>query len=180
VRWLGLPLWSCACREQDPGPADAIVVLGAPVGPDGRLGPVLEERVRAGVALWAAGRAPRLCLSGGLAQGAREREAVAMARFARTLGVPGDALVVEDQSATTRENAFFVARALGTEARIWLVSQPFHLRRARMWFVRAGFADVRPWLIADSLQFREPGRGWRWVWREYLALARDGLRGRRL
>src|SRR5579872_5240883 len=36
-------------------PLDAIVVLGAPLGPGGALSPVAAERVRAAAALWRAG-----------------------------------------------------------------------------------------------------------------------------
>lgn len=176
LRCLGWPLWSCARR--DVSLADAVVVLGAPVRPDGSLGAILEERVRAGVALWQAGMAPLVCMTGGPAHGASEPEAVAMARYARELGVPESALRLEARSLTTAENAAFAALALGRQARVWVVSQPFHLRRARMWFRRAGFAEVRPWFIADSLQFREPRRALGWVLKEYLALFRDGLRGR--
>jgi uncharacterized SAM-binding protein YcdF (DUF218 family) len=172
VRWLGRPLAS----PGPDGPVDAIVVLGAPLRADGGLTPVLEERIRAGVALWRRGIAPILCFSGGRTRGAQVAEAAAMAAAARAEGVPDAALRVEAESGSTRANAEQVARLLRAEgrSRVLLVTQPFHLRRARMWFARCGLV-ARGWLIEDSLQFRDPVRALRWVARESSALARDLL-----
>lgn len=51
---------------------------------------------------------------------------------------------------------------------VWLVTQPFHGRRARLCFRRAGF-EARVWPIVDSLEHRDPRRALRWCLREYLA-----------
>jgi uncharacterized SAM-binding protein YcdF (DUF218 family) len=172
VRMLSRPL---ELRDK-PAPADAIVVLGAPLRPDGRLSDVLEERVRAGVELWQRGLAPLLCMSGGRGPGVRAEiaEADAMAARARELGVPAAALVIEGESANTSKNAKNIAMILGSRGarRVLLVTQPFHLRRSAMWFRRAGL-EVNGYWIADSLQYREAVRGLRWVGKEYLSLARD-------
>jgi uncharacterized SAM-binding protein YcdF (DUF218 family) len=170
VRLLGWPL---IVRGPE-GPVDVIVVLGAPLRADGGMTDVLAERVAAGVALWRAGRAPRLCLTGGVTRGAARSEAEAMAAAARVAGVPSSAIVVEPEALTTHENARNVARLIGP-ARVVIVTQPFHLRRARLWFRRYGL-DARGDVIADSLQFRAPARGLRWIVREYFGLARDLLR----
>lgn len=169
LRALGWPLASRGRLER----VDAIVVLGAPLRPDGRLGPVLEERVAAGVALWRAGVAPVLCFAGGKTRGAEVSEAEAMAAAARAAGVPDEALVVEDESRNTYENARNLARILLGAGRdhVLLVTQPFHLRRARLHFGRAGFHTAGH-IIADSVQFRSP-KGLRWVLREYPSLLRD-------
>jgi uncharacterized SAM-binding protein YcdF (DUF218 family) len=152
---------------------DAIVVLGTQLADDDSLTRVGRERVVAGVELWRRGVAPRLVMTGGRSRRARHRlpEAVAMGLCAESLGVTPAALTIESRSSTTAENAFACAALLGA-ARVVVVSQPFHLRRARMWFRRAGF-DAVGYAIADSLQYREPGRGLRWVLREYGALGRD-------
>src|SRR5687768_2083001 len=62
-----------------PGLADAIIVLGAPLTPDGRLSSVLEERVAVGVECLRRGMAPLLCMSGGATGGGARCEADAMA-----------------------------------------------------------------------------------------------------
>lgn len=168
-------------------PADAIVVLGTPPGPNHGLTDVGEERVRAGVRLWQRGLAPILCLSGGgagrLAPG-RPREADVMAARARQLGVPASALRIERESLSTADNARMSAALLAAEGcrRVWLVSQPFHTRRSRYWFRRVGL-EALAWYEEDSVEFREPRRAFAWITREYFAWLRmaaiDVGRGRR-
>lgn len=146
--------------------ADAIVVLGAPVRKSGTLSAVTEERVLAGVALWHKDMAPLLVFTG-------RNEAEPMACRARALGVPEAALRLEREARNTSENALFTAQMLGDSARrVIVVSQPFHLRRAVLWFRRVGLAADGCYL-PSSVQFRDPGRGLRWVLKEYSSLGRD-------
>lgn len=156
-------------------PADAIVVLGARLTPEGELSALLEERVRAGVGLWQRGGAPILCVTGGGPPG--RVEADAMAAHALALGLDRAALRVERQSLTTEENARYTAALLGAEQcrTVWIVSQPFHLLRARWLFRRHGFEPLA-WRVEDSVQYRWPGSGLRWVVREYAAIAVLGAR----
>jgi len=150
------------------GQVDAIVVLGAPLRPDGNLSLAGRERVAEGVRCFNVGMAPLLVFTGGAAHSAAE--APAMARRAQELGVPADAIVVEDRSATTSENARFAATILhrmGVES-VWVVSQPFHLRRGRRLFRQQGFrASAKP--RKDSVQYLYPELAWRWIAREYVA-----------
>jgi uncharacterized SAM-binding protein YcdF (DUF218 family) len=96
-----------------------------------------------------------------------------MAVRARALGVPADALRVERESLSTADNARHTARLLAAEGRtrVWLVTQPFHTRRARAWFRRAGL-EARAWFADDSIQYRLPRHGLRWVVNEYAAWLR--------
>jgi uncharacterized SAM-binding protein YcdF (DUF218 family) len=179
VRGLGAPLRRCA---DPPGPADIIAVLGAPLGRDGTLSDVVEERVATGVALWKQGLAPIIVMSGGRGPNVRagRSEAEVMVERAEALGVPPRALVTEDRSQNTSENASNV-KELGAMAgwrSVLVVSQPFHLRRALLWFERCGFA-AQGVSSAHSLELREPRRGLRWIMREYGSLTRDLLVTRR-
>lgn len=172
VRLLGAPL-SVRDAEQ---PADAIVVVGAPLTAAGELSSVGEERVRAGVALWRRGLAPLLCFSGGgpgRVAGGAAREADVMAARARDLGVPEPALRVERDSLSTADNARRTRALLAADGcrRVWLVTQPFHTRRARLWFRRVGF-EALAWYDDDSIQFQRPRSGLAWVAREYGAWLR--------
>jgi len=171
ARILGAPLERAAAA----GAADAIVVLGAPLAPDGRLSDVLRERVLAGHELWRAGLAPLVCVTGGPSRG--RTEAAAMAEALADLGVPADALRVEPEARTTAENATRVAALLAADGvrTVWLVTQPFHLRRACWLFERAGLA-ARGWRIDGGLQDRDPARALGWIAREYGAWARALLR----
>ena len=163
LRALEAPL---VIRGESLRPLDAIVVLGAPLRDDA-LTPPLAERVDAAAALYRAGGAPRVVASGGVTRGAARSEAAVIAEALHARGVPD--VVVEDRSRTTRENAVETARLLGPCA-VWLVTQPFHGRRAARLFRAAGF-DAHVWHIADSLEYRDRRRALRWVTREYLAWA---------
>lgn len=149
---------------------DAIVVLGAPLRRDGTLSRVTRERVELGVAHWHAKLAPLLVFTGGMVWGAVGAEAPAMADYAKELGVPAKAIMIEDQSKTTFENAVFTARLLRElEAQsVWIVSQPFHLRRGRRLFRKQGL-NAHARTPDESIQFERPVLGLRWVAREYVA-----------
>ena len=173
VRVLGTPLRVPAHDLDAPARLDAIVVLGAPLLPSGRLSDVLIERVEAALALWRAGGAPLVCVTGG-DTGAGHNEADAMGEALLAGGLPADALRLERAARSTTENARLTAALLAADGvrSVWVVSQPFHGRRARRCFRASGF-DVRVWPITDSVELRHPARGLRWIVREYAALARD-------
>jgi len=124
---------------------DAIVVLGGgAVGkgtlrPSDQLLPLSLERTICGADLFAQGLAPRVVLTGGDATvfGPGPIEAVEMKRLALRLGVPEVAIVLEDRSRTTYENAVGVKRILG-DASILLVTSASHMSRAMGLFRKQG------------------------------------------
>jgi uncharacterized SAM-binding protein YcdF (DUF218 family) len=159
---------------------DAIVVLGAPLGPAGTLTDVLAERVDAAARLYHAGGAKTIVATGG-ATGVVRPEAEAMAEALVERGVPEADLIVEPVARNTFENAFYAVRAMSPLDSAWIVTQPFHLRRAVRLF-RAEGVDAHPWHIDDSLEYRDRARAVRWLVREYGSWARElvvGLGGRR-
>ncbi|HEX2190167.1 MAG TPA: YdcF family protein [Longimicrobiaceae bacterium] len=129
----------------DPGPppqtpddfaADAIVVLGGGVHADGTLPRVARARVERAAEIFHGGIAPRLVLSGlcGLTEPEPPvSEAAAMAAYAAELGVPREALLLEDESRDTLGNAYFT-RERYLEPNGWssirVVTSDFHLSRA--------------------------------------------------
>ncbi len=163
TRVLGAPLE----LRSAPRPADAIAVLGARLDRSGRVTPALAERVDAGVELWRRGLAEAVWMTGGGPPG--RVEADAMAAHARQRGLPESALRLERRAHNTASNARNLAALLPPGARVWVVTQPFHLRRAVYWFRRAGLVPLG-WHIAASVQYRSPA-ALRWILREYLALA---------
>ena len=148
-------------------PLDAIVVLGAPLL-RGALSPCVEERVEAAAALWRAGGGPLVVATGGITRGATRAEADVMAEGLRARGVTE--VLVENVSRTTHDNARLTAALLGRRGArsVWLVTQPFHGRRAARLFRAAGL-DAHVWHIADSLEYRDRRRAVRWLVREYAA-----------
>ena len=173
VRIAAWPLTSVS--PPSAAPADAVVVLGAPLQASGALTPQAEERVQAGVAIYRAGLAPVICLVGGHGPAAiagTAAEAEGMARRVRALGVPEGAVRVDRLSTTTHTNALRAAELLLPEGRrrVWVVTQPFHTRRALYHFRRAGF-EPRAWRISPSVQELLPAKGLAWIAREYAAWA---------
>jgi len=130
--------------------ADAIVVLGGGVGParPPRLVPDLgasADRVLHAARLYRAGKAPLVIASGGRPPWAGAgTEAEAMGLLLREWGVPERALLLEDTSRNTRENALAVREALGDRAdrRVLLVTSALHMPRAMAVLRSAGVRAV--------------------------------------
>ncbi len=121
-------------------PADAVVVLGARVLPGGVPSGALYARVEKAVELYRGGIAPRLVFSGGVGDNPPS-EAQVMRSVAVRLGVPAEACVLEEQSHSTEQNTRYSAellRSLGAR-RVVVVSDPYHLLRARQYFRLQGF-----------------------------------------
>ena len=143
-------LYRWSIPASDVRPADAIVVLASSVDATGLLsGESLQRAVR-GIALYRQGQAPLVVLSG-FSRSGGPSEADVRAELARTLGVPSDAILTEAQAFTTREEAARIGRTLRDRqvARILLVTDGLHMRRARRLFERIGL-QVQP-ANADSL-----------------------------
>ena len=161
VRLLERPLVVAHAFER----LDAIVVLGAPLRRDGAPTAVLAERIAAAADLFHRGGAPTVIASGGITQRDSRAEADAIADALVAAGVPRAAIIVERASLTTADNARYAAALLSPGARVWLVTQPFHGRRAARLFRREGLAPS-VWHITDS------PRRMRWIVREYAAWLR--------
>jgi uncharacterized SAM-binding protein YcdF (DUF218 family) len=116
--------------------ADAIVVLGAAIGRDGMASDALARRIRHGIALFEAGAAPRLILCGGDSSRAGVSEAAVMRDVALAAGVPTTAILLDERSASTFDNAKETAQLMRAHAlaTVILVSEGYHLRRARALF----------------------------------------------
>ncbi len=125
---------------------DAVVVLGGGIWGKGSLRPedqlhgLSMQRTICGVDRFAEGHAPRLVLSGGdgTITGEGPKEAVEMRRLAIRLGVPEEAVLIDDRSRTTYENALGVKRVLEGGS-ILLVTSASHMARAAGLFRKQGF-----------------------------------------
>lgn len=120
-------------------PADAIVVLGARVYADGRPSEALAERVLTAAALYRAGLAPRLVVSGGTGKEGHS-EARVMRAIAREAGVPDEAIIEDehgDSTEATVENLAAIARQSGIRT-VLAVSHYHHLPRIKLLCTRRG------------------------------------------
>jgi uncharacterized SAM-binding protein YcdF (DUF218 family) len=170
--------------------AAAAVVLGGAISPPSSTRPYpnlheAADRVWHAARLHHAGKAPLLVLAGGgdpACPGCSE--AHAMQRLLQDLGVPAAALLLDDTSRNTRENALNAAALLQQRGirRVLLVTSAFHMPRAMAQFEAAGLqavpaatdhAEPRPvdnwrsWL-PDAEALRDSGRAFkevvgRWV-----------------
>jgi uncharacterized SAM-binding protein YcdF (DUF218 family) len=107
------------------------VVLGA-AQYNGRPSPVYEARLRHAVALFKAGVAPVLVVTGGKQPGDETTEAAAGRAYALRAGVPDSAILVEDESRTTLQSLHAVAAMLkaADTTTVVLVSDRTHMLRA--------------------------------------------------
>lgn len=134
----GLPwlyrLWQVlrAVPGEEPGAADAILVLGRQLDGD-RLTPVFEARLARAVSLWREGLAPRIFVAGGTTASASRSEAEAGREWLLARGLPGTVVHLEDRSQHTLENLFNVRSRLRAEGwrTLLVVSDPLHLARAK-------------------------------------------------
>ncbi len=143
--WLLLTLLLVAAivvygRADQAHTADVIVVLGAGLNHNDGPGPALVRRADRAAALYAGGAAPAVICTGGYGQGRARSEADACAELLRARGVPAAAIVLEEQSRSTEENALYtraIMDANGWETAV-VVSDGYHLLRAALIFNRAG------------------------------------------
>jgi len=190
--------WNYPPRRQMPQNEAMIVVLSGGMSygdqwvPEARLSEDTVQRCFEGAALYHAGAAPKILLTGGKVNPADEgpQLADAMLDLMKRLQVPGDAMLLERNSRSTYENAVETSRILKEHnvGRIILVTDAAHLPRASGCF-RAQGIDVIPWgcryrarplVLSLSLVIPHPSaaEGMHAAIHEWLGLAWYWVRGR--
>jgi uncharacterized SAM-binding protein YcdF (DUF218 family) len=150
----------------------ALVVLGARVEPGGVASPTLAARVAHAVEVAKAGKPAVFIVSGGVGVHGPAEAEVGLA-LAQQLGLAGVEMAREANSHTTHENAARTAQLLRHLhiRHVVLVSDPFHLLRARLEFERERLhVQTSPALQGPRHQ-NWLERAW-WTSREVIALAR--------
>jgi uncharacterized SAM-binding protein YcdF (DUF218 family)/glycosyltransferase involved in cell wall biosynthesis len=165
-----------------PQQADAIVVFAGGAGESAQAGGGYQERVRQAVDLYQAGYAPRMIFSSGFVYAFREAEI--MRGLALDLGVPAEAIVLEERAASTYQSVVLtrdIARGNGAR-RVLLVSSPYHMQRALLtWRRQAPDIEVVSTPVLHS-QYYSHGRSataeqFRGILWEYAAIALYRWRG---
>lgn len=124
------------------------IVFGARVYSSGRLSPMLRDRVSTAVDLYNAGKVEALLLTGDNSV-IHYNEPEAMRRYALSLGVPDEALVLDYAGFRTYDSCYRARDIFRVESAI-LVTQDFHLPRALLLCNELGIdavgvvADVGP------------------------------------
>ncbi len=147
---------------------DFVIILGCSIRKDGTPTPLLRGRIDR--ALWFAdrqlnetGKKLMFVASGG--QGSDEviSEAASVKNYLLEKGVPGEDIIVEDRSTTTRENMLF-SNELISRIR----------EKAKIAFSTTGYHVFRSGIIAHSLGIEAVGMGSRTKWYFYTnALIRE-------
>ena len=108
--------------------ADAILVLGAYVTPDGTVSPMLNDRLTVAQELYQKGRAEKLIVSGD--HGRKDYDEVnAMKKFLKDRGISGQDIFMDHAGFSTYES-LYRARDIFQAKKVIIVTQEYHLMRA--------------------------------------------------
>lgn len=143
--------------RQDEYSTEAIVVLGCPTHADGSLHPL--QRWRVDIAARTMNPRVKVVVFTGTTAKTGISEASAMAAHARTRGIPGDLIVLEEEALSTWQNLEFSIPLVEHHDVLRLVSDPMHAWRARQFLAR-----LRPELAAKlgpAVDY-QPLERWRW------------------
>lgn len=114
-----------ACKSIDP---QCILVLGCAVWEDNEPSPMLKDRLDTAIALYKAGIAPKLLLSGDNSI-AEYSEPDCMLQYTLAQGVPPEDIFLDFAGFSTYESVYR-ARAIFKADRLIVVTQKYHLFRA--------------------------------------------------
>lgn len=143
VRWTPFPyqLAEWFAVEPDLRKVDVIIVLSG--GADqsrGVLEGVTLAREIYGISLWREGYAPKILISGGKVSEKYLNDSHYMKDLALRMGVPEEAVLMEDESRNTLENMRLSKRVMddnGLDTAL-LVTSPLHMRRSLLFARRFG------------------------------------------
>jgi len=148
--------WRCRDglnSEMSDNPFDVMIVLGARHGSDGNAGVAMIRRVSHAIFCYQVGKAAHILMAGGRTSGTIP-ESRTMVAIAVEGGVPASAVIEEDKSTRTLENAAECKKIMA--ARGWqtglLVTDRFHMARALYTF-RALGVRVTPDPVTMPLSF---------------------------
>ncbi len=138
---------------------DCVLVLGCRVYDDGRLSPMLEDRMQAAVELMAQGVSDRLLVSGDHATDEYD-EVGAMKAYAVGHGVDSSSVFEDHDGYSTYDSIARLKTVYGARRAV-IVTQKYHLHRALHLAETMGIeavgvsADLQPYSKQASYDFRE-------------------------
>lgn len=159
------------------GEPQVMVILGCRVMPGGEPSMLLQDRLETALDYLEEDPDILVVVSGGQGSNEPVSEAACMADWLEEKGISEDRIFLEDQSSNTKENLIFSKDLLAREGidvgetDVLVVSNGFHLTRARMLAERFGYGEVST-LAAPSSHI--PSRIQMYI-REPLALVKSFL-----
>lgn len=120
-------------RNETPGQADVIIILGGGVVTDLKMLPwAVKERVKRGIELYKEGYADYIIMTGGVVKGQNYTESLFMREYAEFLGASPEDIIEERRSKSTHNNAVYSLQIMDESN--WqtalLVTSDFHTKRA--------------------------------------------------
>ncbi len=165
LRWWTNQHYGKAIYTIETAPSRPIaIVFGAGVWPDGRLSPVLEDRVYTAVLLYRAGKVRKLLMTGDN-RFADYNEPQHMREYAQALGVPDEDIVLDYAGRRTYDSCYRARHIFAVDSAI-LVTQSYHLDRAL--FTGNGLGIDAVGVAADRRDYQHIEHYW---WRELAATA---------
>lgn len=146
-----LHAWNRIYLAEDAPSERVAIVFGAGLRRDGTPTAVLRDRVETGVRLYLDGKAKKLLMSGDNPT-LEYNEPDAMRRYAVSLGVPEDAIVLDYAGRRTYDTCYRAKAIFGVESAL-LVTQKFHLPRALFLCNALGVRAVG--VEANNLNYRK-------------------------
>ena len=135
--------------------ADVIIVLGAGLRRDGQPGWALTRRAKLAADLWHDGIAPYVLCTGARAEDSPRSEAAACRGILIGAGLPEAAILMEELSRSTEENAIHSRRLLEELGlpRVVLVSDSYHILRANWIFRQQGISAFNSPVPASRIRY---------------------------
>ncbi len=127
---------SCSTKH-----ADYAVVLGNKVELDGKPSKRLKARLDRAVSLYNEGIADAVVVSGGAGKEGFD-EAIVMAEYLLSRGIPNTSVLLDHNGYTTHATAVNTFDMLGEECSVIGVTQMFHISRTKLSLRNAGFVEV--------------------------------------
>lgn len=121
----------CYARRDEAAPADCIIVLGA--GTNGKTpNAVFRERLNHAVTLYQEGYSDIILLTGGYSPGNEHSDAWIAGQYLMELGIPKDAIFLEEKSTITQENLQYAKEIMDSQeySTAIIVSDPLHMKRS--------------------------------------------------
>lgn len=151
--------------------ADCILILGCGIRADGGPGKLLTQRLETGFALYRAGCAPYILISGN-GQGSGVTQITAMYGWLLEQGVPASDIIADPDGLNTSASVLHLRTLFGMRSAL-IVTQQYHLPRALY------LSDCVGLEACGVAAGEVPGTGYAWrVMREILARDKDCIKGK--
>jgi len=155
--WVWLGSFKSMVEPAQAKPADAIIILGAYVRPDGALSWILRDRLDTGLELYRAGLAPKILVSGDHGQ-KNYNEVQAMKDYLLDHDVPAQDIFMDHAGFDTYDSLYRARDIFQVKSAI-IVTQNFHLPRALYIARRLGIETqgiqarlYYPWWYANTIR----------------------------